>query len=244
MQQSPPNAHHVRPRRFGLVDGYALVLVATFMREAVGGNRLVRGVRAVVVGLLVAGSIWQLADLARFVRTPFVRGRDRSVFTLPYSQSQVDYMVNLENVDWAEELIARVERGERLLLVYNLDAYYENITDPSGVLERLYLRVGYERFVGNVLVFGSHPCRQSACLPVRPMAEIGPALDRLREEAPATLTRVTGYVVAPHQIDGPLFLGERAALLAAIEARFTVHWQDTESATFRRFSLTPRPAAG
>jgi hypothetical protein len=238
-----PEASHLRPRRFVLVDGYALTLVALLVSEAAHGTRLVRGVAGVVVALLVGGSLWQVGDLVRFVRTPFDRGPERSVFTMPYSHSQADYMVNLETVDWAEDLIARVERGERLLLVYNLDAYRENITDPSGVLERLYVRVGHDRFVDAVLVFGAHSCRQSACLPIRPMTDVAAALDALRAAGPEALRSLTGFAVAPHPLDTTVFLDERQVLLDAIAAGFALHWQDPETATYRRFTLAPREAS-
>jgi hypothetical protein len=240
-----PGASHVRPRRFVMVDCYALVLVALLVADAAAAaSRPLRLVRTTVVALLVMGSAWQLLDLARFVATPFPRESGRFAFTLPYSQSQVDYMVSVEIVDWAEELVERVQRGERLVLAYNLDAYDENITNPSGVLERLYLRVGHDAFVRSVLVFGSHDCRQSTCLPIRPLVDLEPALDELRRGGPQALAHLTGYAVKQLASDGPLFLAERARILGALERRFDLQWQGPEAARFRRFSLAPRPGNG
>jgi len=236
-----PGASHIRPRRFVMVDCYALVLVALLVSDAAAnGTRLLRLVRNTVVGLLVVGSAWQLVDLARFVAIPLPRAPGQFAFTLPYSQSQVDYMVSVEIVDWAEELVGRVQRGERLVLVYNLDAYDENLTNPSGVLERLYLRVGHDTFVRSVLVFGSHPCRQSTCLPVRPLSELPAALDELRRGGAQALSGTTGYAVRHLQADGAVFLAERAQILAALEERFELTWEGPAEARFRRFSLTPR----
>jgi hypothetical protein len=240
-----PGASHVRPRRFVMVDCYALVMVALLVADAAAGaSRLLKLVRTTVVALLVVGSAWQLLDLARFVAKPFPRESGRFAFTLPYSHSQVDYMMSVEIVDWAEELIERVERGERLVLAYNLDAYDENLTNPSGVLERLYLRVGHDAFVRSVLVFGSHACRQSTCLPVRPLAELEPALDELRREGPQALARLTGFAVKQLPSDGPLFVAERARILAALEQRFTLRWEGPEGARYRRFSLAARSTEG
>jgi hypothetical protein len=231
-----PNASHVRPRRWVMVDCYAIVLVALLAREAGSGGRLARAVRAVAVGLLIVGSVWQLVNLARFVATPFPRTPEQFAFTLPYAHSQVDYMVSPAIVDWTEELIARAGRGERLLLVYNLDAYDENITNPSGVLERLYLRLGHDAFVRSVLVFGSRACRQTTCVPVRPLSDLPIVLDGLDGAA----ARLTGYAVASHPIDTPPYLAERAGILDAIQGRFGIVWHTPDGEKFRRFSLVER----
>ena len=70
------------------------------------------------------------------------------------------------------------------MLLYNLGCYSESFTNPVGVLERLYLGLGHERFVQSVFVFGSERCRYS-CLPIRPQAEFSSFLQTLPRETAA-----------------------------------------------------------
>jgi hypothetical protein len=233
-----PNAAQLRPRRYLTVDFYAIALVASFWRDAVTTSTY-RGLRGVVLALLVAGNVWQLADLARFVRAPIPRDPNIDFgFTLPYTHSPGDYLVRLGDVDWARELYDRVERGERLLLVYNLSVHDESVTNPEAILERLYVRLGHRRFVDSVLVFGSKSCRHT-CLPIRPMDEVGPTLDALRA-APERLGSITGYVVEKHPYDDPEFAPERSQIMGELARRFTVVMESPPNAKFARFRLTPR----
>src|SRR5262249_17895442 len=119
-------AMSVRPRRFHLVSCYCLVALAAMYREA---GPLPR--RA-LVALLLAGNVWQGMNLSQFVRTPFPR--EGEAFTEPYVRSYDGVgIVTLPSVAWFRDLRARVEAGERLLLLYNFSCYGENFTNPNGV---------------------------------------------------------------------------------------------------------------
>jgi hypothetical protein len=236
---SAEGGYQSRPRRFVMVDFYALALVSTLFGEATDVRRLGRTVRAAIVGVLIAGAGWQVTNLVRFVRQPFPRHPGGFAFTMPYSHSQVDYMVTFEDVDFADELRRRAGRGEHLFVIYNLRAYDENVTNPSGILERVYLGIGHDAFVERVFVFGANPCVHQ-CLPIRPMSELDPFLDRLRMGDPVAATSLTGYVVAPQPMDLPVFVAERARLLTSLEERFVLEYQDPDTVKFRRFSLRPR----
>ena len=228
--------YEVRPRRFLMVDLYALTLVASAWGN---GGRHQPWVRPVLVALLIAGNAWQLVETARFVRTPFERTATRDFgFTLPFTESQIDYMVRYADVDWSRELAARVDAGEKLLLVYNLGAYDENYSNPEALLERLYLHLGHRRFVDSVFAFGTNACRHT-CLPIHPMKELAPFLDSIRADRPVDRGAIVGYWVAPQKFDEPVFAREREQMMQAIRARFGVELESPPDAKFVRFRLGP-----
>jgi len=153
-------ADQLRPRRFIMVDCYCLVAIAWMYREAPASPR------RLLAGLLVLGNVWQGLGLVRFAPMPFALGAS---FTMPYTYSRDGVgSVTFPHVDWARDLRQEVDAGHRLLLLYNLDCYPENFTNPSGVLERLYLGLGHERFVDSVFVFGSRACRYCCLVNRRP----------------------------------------------------------------------------
>lgn len=218
----------MRPRRFLLVSCYCLVCIVSMYREA-------RPLpRRALVGLLLLGNVWQGVNLLRFVRTPFPR--DGLGFTMPYVHSFEGVgLVVFRYVDWAEELRARVEQGERLLLAYNFACYHENLTNPVGVLERLYLSLGHERFVRSVFVFGSQPCRYS-CLPIRPLKDLGPFLDGIRPDGPTPPVTLVGYYPLDCSQQNTT-AAELAQIVATIGARFRLT-AVRPSQTFLRFTIT------
>ena len=229
--------YEVRPRRFLMVDLYALTLVASAWGR--GGRTKLPWVRPLLVALLLAGNVWQLVEAVRFVRTPFERTATRDFgFTLPFTESQVDYMVRYSDVDWSRELAARVEAGEKLLLVYNLGAYDENYSNPEALLERLYLHLGHQRFVDSVFAFGTNACRHT-CLPIRPMREFARFLDGIRAGRPVDRAAIVGYWVAPHEFEEPVFAAERGQMMRAIRARFMLELESAPDAKFVRFRLGP-----
>lgn len=198
----------------------------------------VRGRRILVV-LLLGANLWQLAATARWAREPLVPpGRDWG-YSLPHVYSSVEQMVPLLSVDWYHALRADVDAGRKVLVLYDLSAYDENHTNPSGVLDRLYLHLGHRRFVQSVLVFGDTPCRWN-CLPIRP-----------RHEAPGV---VEGLGHAPdvvvhafeHVADSPQFREEMAEVRRAIERHYALRqlgeWITSPSGgeRFARFTLAPR----
>ena len=212
-------ADQLRPRRFIMVDCYCLVAIAWMYREAPASPR------RLLAGLLVLGNVWQGLGLVRFVPMPFALGAS---FTMPYTYSRDGVgSVTFPHVDWARDLRQEVDAGHRLLLLYNLDCYPENFTNPSGVLERLYLGLGHERFVDSVFVFGSRACRY-CCLPIHPLADFQSFLDGVRADGPTPPATLAIYY--PTMCNGPgAEHPEVDALLAELG---------------RRFRLRPTPSAG
>jgi len=223
----------VRPRRFLTVDFYLLALVVSLWGEA-NAARLKR----VIVVVLLAGNLWALADLVRFARTPWEPANAGAVFTLPFVSSQLDYMLWPTHVDWVLEMERRIDAGQTMLLVYGLDAYDENYSNPDGILERLYVRLGHRRFVESVVVFSSVPCHHD-CVPVRPLSELEPYLDQLRAAGPERWARVVGYQVQPHQWDTDAYKADREKTIIALDARFTLVLDSPATDRVVRFHLAP-----
>jgi hypothetical protein len=218
----------LRPRRFIMVDCYCLVALACAWRE--GGP----GLRRLLVGALVAGNFWQAYVLYRFTRLPIPR--PGIGFTVPYVESGEGVgLVAFSGVDWAQELEARVEAGKRLFLVYNFDCYRESFTNPEALLERLYLALGHERFVRSVFVFGSKACRYS-CLPIRPLAALGPFLDGVRPDGPVPPATLTGYFSTSCKGPGT-DAAELDTILAEVLRRFRIALESPADQPFVRFRI-------
>ena len=144
-------------------------------------------------------------------------------------------LVNFPEVNWLHELRARVKGDERLLLVYNFDCYAENFTNPSGVLERLYLSLGHERFVHSVFVFGSKSCRYS-CLPIRPLTDLGTFLDSVRPDGSTPPATLTGYYDKKCRVLGN-DAKEPDRIFSIIRERFRIRPMSPPDARFLRFTI-------
>ena len=135
----------LRARRFLLVDGLSVAAVL-----AAGRNDRAP-VRGLLIALLLAGNAWSLWDLARFVTAP----RGPTAFTLPdvFSAEGVG-LVDRPGVAWAEGLARRARAGERVVVLHGQACPTETFTNPTGVLERLYLRLGPGAFRARIVALG------------------------------------------------------------------------------------------
>jgi hypothetical protein len=155
----------IRPRRLLTTVFYCLTIVAVAFREAAPAAGRRSRLRLALVTVLVAGNLWQMADLAVFFRVP-PAGR---AHPLPFTSSPDDYFVAAGVTEMSREVRGAMDRGRAVVLLYNLNS--EGIADPPALLERVYLAQGHERFESSVLSFGRHRCRYD-CLPVRPLEDI------------------------------------------------------------------------
>jgi hypothetical protein len=223
----------LRPRRFLVVGYCALTLVAAAFR----GDARPRAHAAIVV-LLVAGTVGQVGNLVAFARGP----RPAVDYPLPYTYSQADYMVPRPPIDWAARMGDEVLAGDTVLVVYGRFAYDENATNPTNVLERIYLRVGHERFVRSVLVFGSLPCGYD-CLPLRPLSDIDRALADITPDGPILPSSVHLYYSQDLFLTYEhTFETESATAFAAIRRRFALREESVLGPKLLHFRLVPRPA--
>jgi hypothetical protein len=233
------DATWIRPRRFIVVEFYCIVAILCMLAED-DGSRLRQRAKQTCVALLVVGNLWQLYDLVDYMRVPVREQRH----PLPYTFSQADYAVHASATDWAHELRARVEAGERLLLIYNFDAYPENTTDMAAVLERLYLSLGHERFVESVFVFGERPCRYT-CLPIRPINELAMVLDGIRADGPMPPESFTGFYTleqVPATWGAGVFALEVARIFAEVRRHFVIDLQSPKDAYHMRFTIAAKPS--
>jgi hypothetical protein len=231
MLQGP---EYVFPRRVILLDFVSLAAAAAFTAAARPRAR------AAVIALLLAGNIWQLADVWRWSREPIRPLGSDQAWTLPFTENVLDYYVPFFPVDWYRELRDRVDAGQKLLLLYNLTSYDENNTNPTGVLERLYLHLGPERFAASVLVFGSDRVRWNE-LPVRPLADVPAALDAIADPGEFSGHLLTHPYDASDWAWSTRHREEVATTLRAIAARFRIEWaapqKDAGGRTLLRFTI-------
>ena len=233
----------VWPRRILVLEFLCLGLVVAVIRER---HRAAR----VMLGLLVAGAVWQLAHTLRWAARPLDPTGTRLAFTLPYTETTMergaylDSKVSFSLVDWSVELRSRAEQGRRLLLVYNLSSFDENNTDPAGVLERLYLHLGHARFLDTVFSFGAQRVRWNE-LPIRPMNELDGFLGSLTDPS-----IVDGYWLHHPNDEQPTWESatthrqEVATIFGKLGERFQIVWglavKDLQGRTLHRFALAPR----
>lgn len=197
-----------------------------------------------LVGLLLVGNVWQLASTVRWSREPLPAAAAEG-FTLPYVHTTLDYSVPFLLVDWYREMRARVDAGRKLLVVYNLEAFDENPTNPAGVLERLYLHLGDARFRASVLVFGSTNQRWNE-LPIRPLRQLDAVLDGIADPQAYDGYRLTHPGDDEQTELAGRFRADVATVMGAIARRFQVQAEPAiEDAAHRRlirFALAPLPS--
>jgi hypothetical protein len=203
LQQNPSA---IWPRRVLLLDSIAalVVLVAASDRPRL---------RPLIVLVLAAANVWQLTETIAWVRAPRDPEHNGWVFPLPYTHTTLDYQVPLASVAWADEIMRDVDAGKQVILFYNLEAYQENATNPTAIPERLYVRLGHERYVDNVLIFGSATERQHTVV-MYPLTQIFSVLKTIRDP-----TNVVVHFVI-HPGDPPPAKAEWARIRAAVEDRF------------------------
>jgi hypothetical protein len=155
------------------------------------------------------------------------------VHTLPFTAS-TDYAVSPTVVDWYLQMRGHVDRGDSIVVLCNL----ASTTNPSGILERLYLHLGHEAFMKRVFVFGSQEQR-SVKLPIRPLHSVRRFVNGIRDPA-----KVQGFWIE-NRGDPPIVREEAATVIAALERRFVLEVgpavKDVAGpGTLKRFVIQPR----
>jgi hypothetical protein len=220
------DASSIRPRRFLTTSFYCVAALAIAFREAPEeGRRSLR--RRVLVTVLVAGSLWQVADLWVFFRVP-PAGRTQP---LPFTFSQDDYTVAAGATDLARRIRSEVDAGRDVVMLYNLSS--ETLADPAGLLERAYLGLGHGAFVRSVLSFGSSRCRYD-CLPVRPLA------DSARDLAALAADGREAVAIYKKMLAGRRHVEETSVVFAALDRFFVLRPAPDPAPGFGRLRLDPR----
>ena len=216
----------VWPRRFLMVPFFCVALVVAAWQDQPRWRRA-------ILYLFLAGNGWQLTNTVLFVRQPFDYHVQGYGHTLPYVWSTVDYMVPYGLIDAYEEMAQQVDQGQHLVLVYNIDAYDENVTNPTGILHRLYLHVGDAVWQQRVHVYGATQCSHDCCVPIKPMNLVS-ELARLDPKS------TVAYAILSDN-DTPNFRAEAAAVMDVLESNFHVDSQEFRTghgARVQRLMLT------
>lgn len=229
----------LRPRRFLIVEFYCLIAIVFMFRDCNLFLRYGRALKAGIITILIGGNLWQIAHLMAYTQTPV----QQQLHALPHTYSQADYRVQTEEVNWYLELRSQVDAGKKLLLIYNFSPYWENPTDMVGVLERLYLHLGNQKFIDSVFAFSSVTCRYS-CLPIRTLEELDPFLEKLISQNEADLENVIGfYTPNPLPTYQHSFAIESAQIFETIRKRFSINLLPSNGSKFRSFTLEGRYAS-
>src|SRR5262245_10509174 len=206
----------LRARRFQGVETLALAGMLA------GLPRAPRAARRALLAVLIAGNVWTLVDGVRFATATL----PTPVYSLPGVESADGVgTLDLAANAWAESLAARAQAGERLVLLHGQVCPSEYLTNPVGVLERLYLRLGHQRFRERVVAIAS----------ARPTYVTVPVVD-LRE--------ALGQLTPGTLVDmDTLCASEMVDPLHALESRFTLTRLTGPGDRFAKFRLDPLPGA-
>lgn len=166
-----------KSRRFLLVEFYNIVVLLAVVKQwsgCIDKKRWVKFGSYALLIILISGSVWQFIDLGKYTSVA-VHKRHHS---LPYTSS-ADYNVQPQYIAAANHLYDMINQGKRIILIYNYHTYQENTTDPGGMLERLYLKLGHEKFKDNILIFSDKFERYSS-VPIIPITEVHATLNDLQ----------------------------------------------------------------
>jgi hypothetical protein len=130
-------------------------------------------------------------------------------------------MVDRPAIAWAEELARRAAAGERVVVLHSQACQTENVTNPVCVLERLYVRLGHERFRARVVAVDV-PDGRYVILPV------------------VDVHTVLGSLAPGQLIDLDMAcLPTMTEPLQALRARFTLEPVESQDARVTQFRLAP-----
>lgn len=142
----------LRSRRLLVTEVYGLILFCFFLKDRAHwlwrNGQLSKWGKG-LLWIFVFGAGYQCYDLFRFTRTPITQ----RIRPLPYVDSQADYYIAPVVQTWNHEIIQRARSGKTIVLLYDFLSYPENTTDPRGLLEELYLKLGHRAFSEKILIF-------------------------------------------------------------------------------------------
>ena len=179
--------------------------------------------------VLVAGNVWQYANLWQFTQTPIMK-RTRH---LPFVNSNLDFRINPVRHQWADHIVTRAKQGNRIILLYSFNAYPENHTDPAGVPDMIYLALGHEQFVHSIHIFSKRKKRYSR-LPILAPKQLETVLEKISDgDATKWLVMVYKGNISSH------FPEERERQLATIRERCTLAPRESFDFDWDCYDLVP-----
>jgi hypothetical protein len=220
------------PRRVLLLEALSVLTIAV---AAADRPRW----RPLFLAVLLVGNAWQLRETFAWVRSP-ASHHEGFRYALPYTHAELDYYVPMFVTPWYDVILADIEAGRRVVLLYNLSSYWENSTDPTGIPERLYVALGHDRFMEKVAIFGSVTLRQHI-FQTRPMSELDAWVNGIANPDDV----VVHGLLSP--LDSPTGIAEWNEIMSALDRRFRMVFEPTGFADppvveWQRWLLLPRPA--
>lgn len=171
---------NVRSRRFLVLEFYSLLLFLCAWKDSSNKTHLnseLTNMGKFVLTLVFLGACWQIINLYNFIRVDITL-RNRS---LPFTESLADYFTKPKVPQTLSAIERQVNSGKRLLLLYNYFSYTENTTDPDGLPERLYIRLGHQKFSEQILIFSDLKKRYSQ-VPIRDPKDLAEIIPSLKKE--------------------------------------------------------------
>jgi hypothetical protein len=192
----------------------------------------------VIITLLLCGVGHQFIQIAAFSKIP----QRQRTWSLPGFYSFADYRVYYDGVDVAEWIIERTKMNETIFWVYNYSALPENTTDPSGLLERVYLSIGDTFFKERVKVFGSSKSRTSSEVPIADLNS-----DSLKSTIVESISRpsagATWAVIYNEQDRNNPFYAESDFIQNILRQNSNLHLEKIaglETGWFQIYKMTPK----
>ena len=209
--------YELRPRRFVLVDFYSIVVLLVIVKQWWPdiGKRSVKLGAYILTIILFCGNILQFMNLTEFTSIDIHERK----FSLPYTFSSADYFIMPQYEDAADAIANHVNQGKKIILVYNYNTYQENRTNPEALPERLCLKLGYEKFKENIIIFMTKRRRYFASAPTIPLSEIDTTLNKIKN--------FNNYLVFRHPAEiNRNFKEEESVIMKAIGDKFTLEEQE------------------
>ena len=206
---------HLRARRFILVDFYSVILILTLIKNWMSLN-IAR--TAIIVSVLFLGNTYQFYNLYNFTTTPIQEQR----FALPFTESKADYHIRPIYEDAAQEIYNLVKKDKKIIMVYNYATYAENNTNPEGLPERLYLKLGHKKFIESIFIFSDLRRIYTRLLgmrpPTKPFSELNDFVDKI--------DNIQNYVVLKHPEERGKFKTDNGVIMAALTTKFKLVEQE------------------
>lgn len=167
----------MKSRRFLVLEFYSMLFFLCAWKDyskKLNHDSKPTNLGTAVITLLFLGACWQTISLYSFTREKITS----RFFSLPFTNYPGDYHVNPKLPEVLSKIETNAKSGNRILLLYNYRSYNENTTDPNGLPERLYIRLGHQNFSEQILIFSDIKQRYSH-VPIREpkvLADIIPSL--------------------------------------------------------------------
>ena len=206
----------IRPRRFLYVEYYNIIIILVVLQQWWPEIKkpLVRVMVGCLVTVLLYGNFLQFKNLKEFTSVDIHEQK----YSMPYMFSHGDYFIRPQLEDAARDITKLVNQGKKIILIYNAHVFNENATNPEKLPERLYIKLGHEDFIKNIIIF-NHKKRKIWQVPMLPMSGMKERLDEIKF--------TDNYLILAYQQKrGHVFQEEAAVIMNELNNRFKLVEQE------------------